>query len=61
MVIHAQSYQRCPLAPAPADSRCQAFPGRRPVQLIGAEGAPGPGGDPVIAGDREHVGDALSL
>jgi len=29
MVTHAQSYQRCPLAPAPADSRCQAFPGRR--------------------------------
>jgi hypothetical protein len=29
--------------------------------LIGAQGAPGAGGDPVMAGDRQHIGDVLLL
>ena len=48
-------------APAPAGQLLPGLPGQAGGQLIGAEGAPGPRGDPVIAGDREHVGDALGL
>ena len=61
MPTQAQSYQRCPLAPAPADSRCQARAGRRPAQPIGADRMPGSGGHPVVAGHRQHVGDLLAF
>jgi hypothetical protein len=44
----------------PTDSRCQAFSaGAR--KFISPQGVPGPRRDPVMACDREHVGDALFL
>jgi hypothetical protein len=60
MVIQAQSYQRCPFA-LPADSRCQARRGQRGGELISADGMPRPGGDLVIASDRENVREVLGF
>jgi site-specific DNA recombinase len=57
----------CPVVPAvsfgagPRGQPLPGLPGQAGGQLIGAEGAPGTGGDPVIAGDREHVRDAPGL
>ena len=61
ITTQAQSYQRCPLAPSPAGSRCQAFFGRRAASSSARRARAGPRGNPVMACDREHVGDALFL